>query len=378
MNDESPQSRTLQFSALQNVIITRSITLFAVTGMVVVLWWCGSILVTFVGRHSNVLLPPVVAVVLSMLLRPLYERLRGWLWKSHALSVVVLSLLILVPIVLLLRYFGLFVIRQGYEIFQALPEYAQRLSDWMGERAPEMQAFIQENIPLLSPAALAEMPSHQLFDLLHRSGVTVGGQVLAFFSNLVGWLLLPIYTVIFLATRPLDGNDVRELLSFASPKLRDNVGFLVDQFLEIVVTFFRGQVLVAGLLGLYYGLAYQLIGMPYGFIIGITQGFLNVVPYLGNLIGIILSVPLTIASGNVTLGILWACAFLIGQVLDGYVITPHIMKNRTGLNTFVIIFSLFFWHAIIGGLIGLILAIPLSAFVVVFWRLLQREYFPKK
>ena len=360
------------------MIITRSITLVAVTGMVVVLWWCGAILLTFVGRYSNVLLPPVVAVVLSMLLRPLYERLRGWLWKSHALSVIVLSLLLLIPVVLLLRYFGLFIIRQGYEIVQGLPEYAQRLSDWMGERAPEMQAFIQENVPLLSPAALSEMPSHQLFDLLHRSGVTVGGQLLTFFSNLVGWLLLPIYTVIFLATRPLDGNDVRELLSFASPKLRDNAGFLVDQFLEIVVTFFRGQVVVAGLLGLYYGLAYQLIGMPYGFIIGITQGFLNVVPYLGNLIGIILSVPLTIASGNATLGILWVSAFLVGQGLDGYVITPRIMKNRTGLNTFVIIFSLFFWHALIGGLIGIILAIPLSAFVVVFWRLLQREYFPKK
>ena len=69
-------------------------------------------------------------------------------------------------------------------------------------------------------------------------------------------------------------------------------------------------------------------------------------------------------------------AFAVGQCLDLYLITPRVMKNRTGLNAIVIIFSLFFWNAVIGGILGIILGIPLSAFIVVFWRLLRREYFP--
>jgi len=342
------------------------------------LWWCGTIVLSFVGRHGTILLPPVAAIVLSMVLRPLYERLRKVLWRSHAAAVVVLSLLILVPAVLLVRYCGLFVVRQGYAFFKDLPGYLAHLNAWMASTMPEVQGFLHENIPFLSGAGLSDIPSEQIFALLHRSGVTLGSQAVAFFSGFVGWLLLPIYTMIFLATRPLNGNDVRELLSFASPKLRENVGFLVDQFFDIVVTFFRGQVMVACLLGVYYGIAYQAIGLPYGLVIGIAQGLLNIVPYLGNLVGIILAVPLAVSSGNLTLFVLWAVAFLVGQALDGYFITPRIMRNRTGLNTFVIIFSLFFWHAVIGGMIGLILGIPLSAFVVVFWRLLKREYFPTK
>ena len=68
------------------------------------------------------------------------------------------------------------------------------------------------------------------------------------------------------------------------------------------------------------------------------------------------------------------CVWLVGQVLDGYVITPRIQGGRTGLGYAGVIFSFFFWGAVFESFLGLLLAIPLSAFCVVLWRSLKSNY----
>jgi predicted PurR-regulated permease PerM len=67
----------------------------------------------------------------------------------------------------------------------------------------------------------------------------------------------------------------------------------------------------------------------------------------------------------------------IVQAVEGYVLTPKIMGDRTGLHPMVIIFAVFFWGAALGGILGMILAIPLTAFLVVFWRLAKEKYIPE-
>jgi predicted PurR-regulated permease PerM len=105
-------------------------------------------------------------------------------------------------------------------------------------------------------------------------------------------------------------------------------------------------------------------------------GILNIVPYLGNILGGIIIIPMALCSAEGwVLLVKLIVVFCSVQTLDSYFITPRVMKNRTGLNTFVIIFSLFFWSNVIGGALGMLLAIPLSAFIAVFWRLLKKEYF---
>ena len=62
------------------------------------------------------------------------------------------------------------------------------------------------------------------------------------------------------------------------------------------------------------------------------------------------------------------------QAIEGYLLTPRIMGKRTGLHPALIIFAVFFWGVALGGILGMMLAIPLTAFAVVFWRLLKRKY----
>ncbi len=66
--------------------------------------------------------------------------------------------------------------------------------------------------------------------------------------------------------------------------------------------------------------------------------------------------------------------FAIVQAIEGYLLTPKIMGDRTGLHPVVIIFAIFFWGSAFGGIMGMIVAIPLTAFLVVFWRLARDKY----
>ena len=78
--------------------------------------------------------------------------------------------------------------------------------------------------------------------------------------------------------------------------------------------------------------------------------------------------------GSMTRLVLVLVVWAIGQVLDGYLITPKIQGNKTGLGYAGVIFSFFFWGTVLGPVLGLLLAIPLSAFCVVLWRALKSKY----
>ena len=68
---------------------------------------------------------------------------------------------------------------------------------------------------------------------------------------------------------------------------------------------------------------------------------------------------------------------LIVQQIEGWFLTPRIMGNRTGLHFMAIIVAIFFWGTALGGILGMILAIPLTAFLASFWRLLREKYIPQ-
>jgi len=72
--------------------------------------------------------------------------------------------------------------------------------------------------------------------------------------------------------------------------------------------------------------------------------------------------------------VLVLAVFGLVQTIEGYLLTPRIMGDRTGLHPMVIIVAIFFWGTALSGVLGMILAIPLTAFLVVFWRLAREKY----
>lgn len=415
MNDQTGggdcSNTRIVFTRKQNRIISNAVTLLAMSILFVIVCLGVYFLFEFISAHSSVLLPPIVAIICAKVVQPAYDSLRKFFWRligkdmlrldthrsfmggesetrperaaritANALAIFVLGVAVFVPLGMFFWFFGKIVVEQILALINAIPAATQWVARTVTVKMPKVVAFINDRG--LMPA-VAKLSPENWFDLgaitakLSGSAFSIWGWIKGLLGSFMGWIALPVYTAIYLASRPLEGGDFSKLLVGMSEKTRNNVKFLIDEFIRIVVVFFRGQVLVALIQGILFGLGFQLIaGLDYGMVIGLLLGLCNIVPYLGNIIGLPVVGALALFGadgGGSKFGVV-LLIFLGVQMADGYFITPRIIGSRTGLNSFVVIFSLFFWSSVIGGALGMVLAIPLSAFIVVFWRLLVREY----
>ena len=368
----------LQLSQRQHATVAAAVTLFC--GLFIVLAVLGMFvaLARFIDFFSGVLAPLVVAAVLVTLVRPYYL----WLLRRTrrpAVSVILVLLSILLPLVGLLALFGSLIASQIVGLLHQIPVWIDSLQMELHRHAPALTQLWQEY-------GLGE----RLKLVLERQGSTiakgvadVGGGILAAgagvfraLTGLFGWVVLPVYFVFLLRLPVPSRRGLESLLPFLKPETRADVVYLVNEFAGIMTAFFRGQLLISLIQGALYAIGFKLVGLQYGVAIGMLMGLLNVVPYLGSLLGLSMALPTAFfqAGGGIPQLAMTGVVILVVQCTEGYVLTPRIMGDRTGLHPMAIIFAMFFWGTALGGIMGMVLAIPLTAFLVVFWRLAKARY----
>jgi predicted PurR-regulated permease PerM len=155
------------------------------------------------------------------------------------------------------------------------------------------------------------------------------------------------------------------------------VVYLVREFLGILVAFFRGQLLIGLIMGVLYATGFSITGLKFGLAIGLLTGLLNIVPYLGSILGLSVALPLAFLQPGGGLPLVGVClaVFCAVQAIEGWFLTPRIMGRQTGLHPVAIIVAVFFWGKALGGVLGMMLAVPLTAFFVTAWRFVRRKYF---
>ena len=381
-NPSDPKS-AVSFSERQQGIVAAGITVFCatlVTAFVALLLWCVFRLLSAV---SVVLTPLLVALILTLIFKPYYQWLYTHLRRHHALAIPALFLSVLLPLAALLFFFGALFVSQLVALFEYLPALVERISNTLTADNPELRAFLvkfglEERLPLITDpkAFIAALSDKISFGAMGGKALSYGMDAIKYVVSFIGWLIVPVYLIYFLTANPFTGKSVETFLPFLKPSTRHDVSYLIDEFLAIIVAFFRGQVTIAFIQGVLFGLGFWLVGLPYGLLIGLSLGCFNLVPYLGNIIGLAVALPMAFfgeGGGGLRLGLVMG-VFAAVQILDGYFITPRIQGKKTGLNDVTIIFSLLFWGVVFKGLLGVLLAIPLSAFIVVVWRLLKNKY----
>jgi len=138
--------------------------------------------------------------------------------------------------------------------------------------------------------------------------------------------------------------------------------------------FVRGQVTVCLILGAFYGVGLTLVGLDFGFIIGIVTGLVSFVPFFGMLFGFVVGMAVAIAQFDSWLSIgLVAGVFAIGQVIEGNFLTPKLVGERVGLHPAWVIFGLLAGGALF-GFVGLLIAVPLAAVAGVLVRFAVDRY----
>lgn len=365
-----PRQRTTVAAAM-----TLGAALLVVLVFAAIVWG----LAHFVSAFKNVLLPPVMAGILTMLLRPYYN----WLLKvcsgSHAAALFLFFLLALVPLGVFVWYAGLFAANQLIQLLDDLPSMVRSAKEVVQSYWPQAVALLKKYDLMSQFGNLLENPGEMVADVLRVSQERISQSLVQMFQSAAGlfaWAVLPVYLAFFLMAKPFETKQIGEFLPFLKKETREDVIYLLDQFISILLTFFRGQIIIALAQGVLFAIGFALVGLPYGLVIGMALGLLNIIPYLGSIAGLGVALPLAYfgPGGGLLQVTLVLAVFGVVQAIEGYLLTPRIMGNRTGLHPALIIFAIFFWGVALGGILGMMLAIPLTAFAVVFWRLLKKKY----
>lgn len=339
----------------------------------------------FLSTFSTVIVPLVVAIILSFILAPLVNIVSQKCKVSKSISFVMVGTFTIVFASLICAIAIPKGASEVARICSAIPQVASEGAHWTAQEFPEFSETIKKNIPKLREYFAENMSAEKVINTLKRvlkTTISATGGLVSFFSFIAGLAVVPIYLYYMLTANfnfydKLEKNLSR--LSFLSESKRDDIVFFVRRFTEIMTAFFRGQLLIALIMGLLIGFGLWIAGVRFGFLLGFCAGMLNLIPYLGTIIGLGTIIPVSLFqdSGGWLLATISLSVFCAVQCFEGYILTPRIMGNRTGLHPTVIIFSVFFWGIALDGILGMIFAIPFSAFIVCAWDRISVRWFSK-
>ena len=271
-------------------------------------------------------------------------------------------------------------VEQFLDFLAYLPALWNHTVDWVQQHFPEWLAVMRRYVDHPAVKSALSGLAQQGQDLLAHLAPSLwqaGAGLFGIFGFVASLAIIPVYLFFFLLSDQDPARSLPDHLTFLRKEHRDDVVFLAHEFLGILVAFFRGQLLIGLIMGALFATGFSLAGLKFGLALGLMMGLLNVVPYLGSILGLSIAIPLALfqPEGGWPLAGICLAVFALVQVIDGWLLTPRIMGRQTGLHPVAIIVAVFFWGQALGGILGMMLAVPLTAFVVTAWRLLRRKYF---
>ena len=341
----------MQFTSTQKRAATWCLIALLV---VLALWFLGPVLTPF-----------VVAAVLAYALTPVVDKLddmgRGRLPRVLAVLMVE-TMFVLVVLSILLLVVPIFA--------KELPLLREQLPLQAGPRAVNValdvgsiKAFILKYLNTNWEEAMGSV----------LSSLKLGGSVaLAIVGNLV---LIPVALFFLLK----DWNRfVAVIIELVPPKLRQSFDSFIDEADSVLGQYLRGQLLVMGVLAVYFSVALALFGFDLAVPVGVFTGLAFFIPYLGFGLGLLLA----FLAGILQFGNLYGVFVVVGvygagQLVESFFLTPRLVGERIGLHPLVAIFSLLAFGQLL-GFIGVLIALPASAVLLVAIRRLRASYMTSK
>ena len=346
-------------------------------------------------KLSPVLMPLAIAAILAYLLDPLVDHLhRRGVRRTRA--IVWVFFLALMFVLMLLATIVPRLLFEARELVEKVPAYSDQLQEritiWTtnsffsraaklhptravsssrvevtgvsttGTNAIESQPTTRREA---AEAKIQEKALSWAAHVLPAIGVWILNQVkriASWFGLLVGLALVPVYTFYFLKEKTGIQASWTHYLPIRESQAKQELIFILSAINDCLIVFFRGQVLVAICTGTLLTISFLLLGLPYAVLLGVIAAILGIVPYLGVMISL---VPATILAA-VQFGDWWHPAIVLGifalvNMLEGLVISPRIIGDRVGLHPLTIIIAVMVGTALMGGVLGGLLAIPLTA-----------------
>jgi predicted PurR-regulated permease PerM len=314
---------------------------------------------------AGVLGPFLFSIVMAYLLNPLVS----WLEKRR-LKRALASLLVLLVFMLGLTILGIFLVPQlvseiGDLINKTVTALPQ-VRDWLQNTVLPWLSRLPVDFEKLQNALLEDLPNklQAVLGTVLRGALNFTATTSAVLGQLLNAILIPVLTYYFLN----DGQQLWEqfVLRLFPEERRAIVQHRVEIAEGMMSGFLRGQVTVMTIVGILTGVGMALVGVPYALFVGLMSGLLNIIPYIGLLISLILTLVVALFTPNPFATMIKAAiVFAIVQGLEGSVISPKIVGEKVGLHPMIVILSVLV-GAQFFGFWGLLLAVPVAGIINVF------------
>jgi predicted PurR-regulated permease PerM len=322
---------------------------------------------------APVLTPFLVGAVLAYVLHPLVERLAARRWP-RGLAVAVVEVLVIVALLALLLLMLPILSKELPLLREQIPLLVERvnasLSPWLAQLGIKV-SFDSASIKTFVLKNLSTNMEDWASALL--SSARIGGSVvLALLGNA---LLVPVVLFYLLMDWP---QLVQRAQGLIPPQRLPVVTSFLQESDAVLGQYLRGQLLVMGLLAVYYSVGLALFGLELAVPVGLFTGLAIFIPYLGFGLGLILALLAGILQFAGWYGVLAvAVVYGLGQLIESLYLTPRLVGERIGLSPLTVIFSLLaFGHLF--GFVGVLIALPVSAVLVVAARRLRHVYVESK
>jgi len=325
------------------------------------------------GRLQPLLIPVAVAGILAYLLNPLVDIFVKWRFRRGAAVLAVLAL-VLVPMALV----GFWV---APEIYHQSGEFAEKVPGYFAKGKEVVTAQVEATVewfkvqfpenPYLKE--ILEWMQKQIPEIPLKAWNFISGGFQGFWGVagfLLGLILVPIYLYYFLMNAESISQRWGDYLPLRASPFKSEVIDCLNEINRYLIAFFRGQILVTLIDGLLIGLSLYFLGVKLALLIGLMVALLQIIPYLGIALCWIPAVLIAYAQpgGGWHLAF-WVCGVFFAVLqIEGYFITPKIVGKAVGLHPMTIILSMVAWSLLIGGLLGALLAVPMTATLKVLLR----------
>jgi predicted PurR-regulated permease PerM len=337
---------------------------FALLGGLAILAW------VVLDLFASVLLPFVAAAGIAYFLDPAAGRLTRAGMGRGAAALLLICALLAAGLIFALLLYPLIIAQIGILIGR-LPDYVSDIRTF----AADVIAHLQQRLgPEFVDEKLRDLVGGQagaMLSFLATALSRVIGSGFALFNVLTLVVVTPVVAFYLLRDWP------RVVARVDSWLPRRYAGVLRAQAREvdrILSAWLRGQMMCCIILALFYTVGLSVVGLDLGLIVGLAAGLLSFIPYVGTITGGVSSIGLALAQFPTWTGVLMvAGVFVLGQILEGYVIYPRFLGDRVELHAVWVIFALFAGGAAF-GFVGVLLAVPVAAAIGVLCRFWLRRY----
>lgn len=323
-----------------------------------------------IRRLSGVLLPFLISFVVAYMLAPIVNFFQHTCrLKNRVLSVMVTILLVVGVLTGVVAAVVPAISRQATSLSQSVKTY---VAQWDGSQyfSPRVNEHIEQIIQSLDVKTLLQSEEVQqgIQKFIPVLGDWISSGVNAILSLTVVFICLMYIIFLLIDYEKISTNWHK----YIPERFRDSMVMLMGDLDRHMNAYFRGQALVAAIVGILFAIGFQIIGLPMGIGIGLIIGVLNLVPYmqaLGIPPCILLGLIQSAESGRPVWVVMLciAAVFIIVQTIQDMVLVPKIMGNVTGMGPAWILLSLSVWGALL-GFVGMIIALPVTTLLISYYK----------